>query len=460
MKRTVLVFLFMLCLVNIRSKNVIDSDSILYPSVNTPTDKIIGLSTIWSEIKYNFVNIDRIDFNIDSLYEITLPKVLSTTNDLDYYDELKNFLGAFNDGHTELLTTYNWNAYNDYTPAGIIEIDKKFYISSIRKNAALDSTLLGAEIIEIENMPTSEYVKKRVLPTISASTESHRWYQAPLKLQQGRKGTFLTGRIRKRDGSISDFSIPRNGETTRTDKDEYWGALSQNKRSPNIDLKWSGDIAILEINAFYPETIITKIDSLAAIIKDNAKGLIIDLRRNGGGSSNVAFHLQKYITRNSDKFLSFGAQMRINDSYGRSQGNYRGEYRDFYLGKAYKTVTPDTIKIEESIQRFSCPIVILIGRYTFSAAEDFLINLYEVPNRPLLIGEATGGSTGAPLVVNLPNNGIARICAVRMLYPYSLKPFANEGIQPDIVIKQNIDDYLNNQDVVLEKAIDVLKDKK
>ena len=105
----------------------------------------------------------------------------------------------------------------------------------------------------------------------------------------------------------------------------------------------------------------------------------------------------------------------------------------------------------------ACPAAILIGRFTFSAAEDFLVNLYEQPGRPVLIGEETGGSTGSPLVVNgLPGGGYARICTRRICYPVSYKRFVNQGVKPDVEVSQTIEDYLQGKDVVLEKAIDEL----
>jgi len=114
--------------------------------------------------------------------------------------------------------------------------------------------------------------------------------------------------------------------------------------------------------------------------------------------------------------------------------------------------------VEKSFNRIKCPVVILIGKLSFSACEDFLVNIYEVPDRPLLIGETTGGSTGAPLVLfKLPNETIARICTLRILYPYSMKPFVNKGISPDIEIKETIEDYINGNDVCLNRAIQSLK---
>jgi C-terminal processing protease CtpA/Prc len=119
---------------------------------------------------------------------------------------------------------------------------------------------------------------------------------------------------------------------------------------------------------------------------------------------------------------------------------------------------PDTIFISDSLKRISCPTAILIGRYTFSAAEDFLVNIFEVPDRPLLIGEPTGGSTGSPLVVQgLPGGGYARICTRRICFPISEKRFVNSGIKPDIEVKQTIEDFLHSRDMALERAIKELK---
>lgn len=460
-KIILLLFLIAFSSINAKNENGDNLHSVKYPQKNTTQDKLFGLSKIWSEIKYNFVNIDQTKFDIDSLYYATIPKVIATTNDPDYYDELQKFMAFFNDGHTQLIETgYAWNDINDYIPCGLIDINDKIYFSDVRENSGLDSTLIGAEIIEIEGVPTKKYINEYIYPTISASTDAHRWFQAVTKIQGGRKGTYFKGKAKKINGAVISFSIPRNGETTRTPNDKYrlW-ATNPNKHSTGrISLNWNGNIAILDIRAFYPESIISKIDSLATLINNKASGLIIDLRHNGGGTTSVAEHLQKYLN-NGSYFLTFGSQQRINDSYGRSQGNYRDEYKDFFLGKAYKTNAPDTVFVEKSISPFKCPVIILIGTYTFSAAEDFLINIYEVPGRPLIIGEPTGGSTGAPLMVPLPHDAMARICSIRMLYPYSKKAFVGKGIQPDIIIKQNTTDYIKGKDVVMESALSHLKER-
>jgi len=385
-----------------------------FPNTISIEDKLYTLSILWSEIKYNFVNIDRIDFDADSLYKETIPAILASSNDIEYNNILERFICSFGDAHTQFLgESYNWNEYFDYIPCRVSEFNDEFYFTSIRKSSGIDSTLLGAKIVEIEGDPVLQYIEKNYFPYIASSTYEHKLFLAKSKIGQGVKLTYFNGKALKRDGTLVDFSIQRNGETFRTKNDQYWELKETNRvRAGAIRLDWNNNIAILKINTFR-EQVIPEMDSLMNIIINRADGLIIDLRRNGGGSTETAWQLQKYLTK-GDFFLSFGSQTRINNGYGKSQGNYRKEYEDFYFGQAYTSFPQDTIYVEKSLKRIECPVVILIGIYTFSACEDFLVNIYELPDRPVLIGEKTAGSTGAPLVLySLPNEPLARISTLR-----------------------------------------------
>lgn len=438
--------------------NVIEADSL--PKVNTPEDKIVGLSRVWSEIKYNFVNIDQLDFDIDSLYIQTIPRVINTTNDIEYYDELERMMAKFKDGHTNIVRrSYTNSEYVNDIPGTITEIEGKYYFTSLMKNVGVDSMLLGAEIKEVSGMPVIEYMELNCLPQCCASTERSRWRSALSKLHMGPVGSFLEGRAQTSEGKIVDFKLQYNWETISSDDDDYWflawGIFPPRER---ISVQWYDSVARVTIKDF-KDDMGDMLDSVMAdLYTANPHGVIIDLRFNGGGETDVAWKLQMY-TYDSDTIHSFGYQTRINEGYGRAQGNYREEYEDFYTGRAYKTVEPEIVIRDKSIKPLKCPIVFLIGVRSFSACEDLLVNMYELPNRPLFIGEETGGSSGAPLVVELPHGALIRICTLRELFPFSKKPFLNKGIIPDITITTNLDNIKQKRDVALNKAITLLTDK-
>ncbi len=427
------------------------------PNKITDEEKLYWLSQIWSEIKYNFVNIDQLDFDLDSLYKTLIPEVLSSTNDYEYYQVLKKFTATLNDGHSQVSDRGQFYAFSDYIPISLQDFNEKIYITHVRKDINLDSTWIGAELIEIEGIPTVNYLKEYVFPYISASTKQHLWMQSVYKIQSGFKNKLFKGTIRKVDGTIEKIELKRNGEATRTPDDEYWGPVRNYSREI-VSLSWVDDnIALISFNRFSPEDkAIKEFDAIAGKIS-NAKGVIIDLRKNGGGSTGVAWHLQKYLTKKKS-FLNYAWETRISDGVRKANGNWKEEYKDYFLNKALRFEKPEVISVPDTLKRIKCATTILVGRYTFSAAEDFLVNIFEVPDRPKIIGEETGGSTGSPLVVSgLPSGGYARICTRRICYPISKKRFVNSGVKPDIEVKQTINDYLNGIDVVLERAIEEMK---
>lgn len=428
-------------------------------SVNSLEDKVYALRLLWSEIKYNFVNLDRLDFDVDSLYRETMRRVVVTENDEAYYRELDQFLATFNDGHTQMCAIPDSDRRNvDYPQYGTRLFGDKFYFITYRLNSDTDPRLLGAEVIEIEGVPAMEYAEKNVMPGITASTDKYRRNLSGLYLLNGAVGTYIKGKALRPDGEIIEFNVIRDGEKTRTPEEQYWMPESKGKKSRGaIQCDWVDDIAVLTINRFRPEEMSGKIDSVMTLIKSRQPaGLIIDLRGNGGGSTDVAIRLQTHLT-NLDSMRMFGSQTRNNLGYGRAQGNYRKEYEDYFKYRSYETFPAEVIARDKGVEPVQCPVVVLIGPYSFSACEDFLVNIYEMPDRPLLIGEETAGSTGAPLVIQLPHEAVARICTLRILYPYSLEPFVNKGVQPDIKIEPTLEDYFSGTDPVMAKALDVLE---
>jgi len=450
----------------LKFKIVVNSNDTVYteiigvkdlPNKISTDNKIYWLSQIWSETKYNFVNIDKLKFNLDSLYKSFIPVVKATNNDYDYYRELERFMANLHDGHSEISAGGQFRSFTDYIPLSLQDFDKRIYITSVRKIPTLDSTWIGAELIEIDGISTIKYLETKIFPFISASTEQHLWMQGIHNLQGGLRDQSFKGKIRKRDDKVFNIELQRNGEATRTDNDQYWGPRYSYSRNI-VDFKWlKGNIAFVSFNRFSPENIAIK--EFDAIAKElyKAKGVIIDLRNNGGGSTGVAIHLQKYLTKGK-YFLNYAWETRTNDAVRKANGNWKDEYKNYFLNQAYRFEKGDTVLVPDTLKRITCPTAILIGRFTFSAAEDFLVNLYEAPNRPILIGEETGGSTGSPLVVpDLPGGGYARICTRRICYPQSEKRFVNCGVKPDVEVKQTIDDYLQMKDLVLERAIKEIK---
>jgi C-terminal processing protease CtpA/Prc len=417
-------------------------------------DKLYALSLFWSEAKYNFAFIDKLNFDLDSLYRTYIPKILATTNDYEFYEVMGLFAGSFHDGHTQVYYSEG-SAYTDYVPMLARYFDDELRIIHVKENMAATFPV-GSTIIEINGLKTEEYMKKYIEPYIDSDFKpTVQRLSASLLLSAKLVSDTLTIKYRMPDGKIRTNPLVRDGHSREGEPST--GHQSSYSSQP-VEVSWKDDdIAVLAFNTFNDRNgeLITLFDKLKDTLY-SAKGIVIDLRNNRGGGTSVAWHLLQYLIKD-DYFLNFAWQTRTNDGVKKAQGNFRKEYEDYYKNAAYRTVPADTIYIPDSIKRFDVPIVVLFSTMTVSAAEDFLIILYERPDRPLFIGQPSFGSTGSPLVVwGFPDNGFARVCARRVLFPYSMKPFT-EGIQPDIPVNYTFDEFVSGKDKDMEVAVEELK---
>jgi len=434
------------------------------PNTISVVDKVYFLSYFWSEVRYNFVFLDQLDFCWDSLYRATIPKVMATENDFEFYRVLERFAASLRDGHTEISAGWQFFEYMDYVPFRGRFIGNDFFIVTVTKPH--DEILPpGSRVIEVNGLPLKEYMEKKIHPYINSRSPSTIRFRAASRIFAN---NLIADSVRLRfvtPNNQTKFHVfARDGEATRTPDEVFAGVLPQWPHQA-MSLSWeNGNIAHLAINTFnFNAERTAMLDSLLDEVS-TAEGLIIDLRFNGGGSTRVAFQLLERIAK-QDYFLGLGYQTRVNDGVRRANGNWIERYQDYFLDRAFRTHLPDTIRIPDTVKKFDMPIIILISEFTFSAAEDFLIMLYEMENRPLLVGTPTGGSTGSPLVIgtgmigeNFPGGGRARICTRRVLFPRSLKPFSN-SIIPDILVEfKSIEEYLLGNDKVLDTALEMMKE--
>ena len=116
--------------------------------------------------------------------------------------------------------------------------------------------------------------------------------------------------------------------------------------------------------------------------------------------------------------------------------------------------TPETIQPGKG-DKIGVPVAVLIGHGTASAAEDFLIALDSI-QRAVFVGQKTFGSTGQPLIVDLPGGGSARVCTKKDTYPDG-REFVGFGVSPHVPVEPTVEDILVGRDATLEKGIEVLR---
>lgn len=436
------------------------------PKTLSSEDKVYGLSKFWSEVNYNFIYLDKVDrANWDSTYKSLITAVQKTENDYQYYRLLQKFCALLKDGHTnvyfpetkgyETMTTM----FGDYR-LFLTNIDGKAIV--VRTNLSKKQEIpIGSEIIEVNGKPTQQYIKDNVSPYISSSTDYVLQDWSIARLLTGFEGDKYNLKIKKPNGDVISVALTH----AQTKEKEVFPEFEKNVDL--LEFKWyPNQIAYVGLHSFGDE----RIDSLfIAKLPElyKAKGLIIDLRYNGGGSTNIGVEILEYLTNDTILYGSKNTTRLHMPSY-KAWGKYRTptdttnnefakkallSYQDkYYYEFEYEA---DTVKLKA--KRIVVPTTILMGHSTASAAEDFLI--YADKQRHMTkIGENSCGSTGQPFSFDLPGGGSARICTKKDTYPDG-REFVGVGVKPDIVVRETVNDYLQKKDPVLAKALEYLKTK-
>lgn len=435
------------------------------PNTISKNEKVYGLSKFWQEVNYNFVYLNKIDREKwKNDYKDLISEVQETKNDYEYYRLLQKFCASLKDGHTNVYfpDTVRNSLYNTYFGSYrlfMTNIDDKAIVT--RTNLSKKDVIpVGSEIIKVNGEDTKTYLKNEVIPYIASSTDYILMDKAVWNMFRAPKGTSFQVTFKLPDGTVKELTLTHN----ETLEKEVYPAFEDNEL---FQLKWiDEEIAYIALNSFGDP----KIDTLFINVLPElyrAKKLIIDLRKNGGGSTNIGLEILQYLTNDS---LLYGSrnQSRLHIPSFKAWGKWTEEkdtignpfrkqaylsYRDDY----YHTFPYEAEPININAKRLVVPTAILIGHQTASAAEDFLIYASN-QDHIIKIGEPTYGSTGQPMLFDLPGGGSARVCTKKDTYPDGTE-FVGYGIKPDMLIKRSVEDYLTGNDPVLEKATFYLSNK-
>lgn len=434
------------------------------PNELTNDEKIYGLSKFWQEVNYNFVYLNKIDkTEWNNQYKKLITEVQNTANDYEYYRLLQKFCATLNDGHTNVWFPKKIQDKILNTDFGefkfiLSNIDGKAIITKVNKSK-LSELPIGTEIIKVNGIPTKEYVNQNVKPYISSSTQ-HILNDLSIKyMLEGFIGSKFKLELRLPNGKIKTINL--------THKESAEQELYPEEKNELFEFKWINDeIAYIALNSFSSWEIMDLFSEKFQEIQ-KAKKLIIDLRKNGGGEGNIGREIIKYLT-NDTILYSSKSKSRLHiptykawGKYTKAQDTLRGDWQkqsylsyqdEFYYNFPYEPYSTSNL----DITRIELPTAILIGHNTASAAEDFLIYADNQENMTK-IGEPTFGSTGQPMIFEIGNGSFARVCTRKDTYPDG-REFVGFGIKPDIEIKTTLKDYMENNDPVLEKAIEYLNE--
>ena len=410
--------------------------------------KLYELSVIWKELSYNFANMDNCQgLDIDSLYQVYIPIVQNTKNDIEYCRSINRFMANFNNGHTHV---YNYprylNAELGWFFINTIYENGKIIISNFEKKYA-DKLNVGDEICTINGIKAMDYFQKYIIPYVPASNEEYKIHDAMFaqddihttykdeKMVLGIK----TSKGIKKVTIYADLYIDNFQENM-----QKRGLQSMTLENTNYYLFVMDTVASFAYirmgtgcNQFLQHFFADKYPEITTV-----KNLIVDMSANRGGSSQFtefAIHslldkdtIYRYkekskVHKASDRGY-IAMMLRMNPDFEQYPEEIREEIRQkgmTFQEDSYLLVYENPVASQE---RYKGKIYVITSKRTISAAEDFVLKLSQDKNITFL-GEKTAGAMGNMYPISLPS-GLEIIMSIKKTYDYQDRNVSS-GIFPD-----------------------------
>ena len=238
---------------------------------------------------------------------------------------------------------------------------------------------------------------------------------------QGKDSSYVVSKIKGEAGTKVTITVVREGATDPIDIE----VERQKIESPTVEYQMlDNDMAYIQITEFDLVTTDQFEEAYKQAQTDGMKGLILDLRSNPGGNLSTVCDIARMI-------LPKGLIVYTEDKYGK-----REEYTC------------------DGANQIKVPLVVLTNGYSASASE-ILAGAVKDYGIGTLVGTTTYGKGIVQKVINLSDGS-----AVKLTVSNYFTPNGNNihkiGIDPDVEVEFDAEQYKNGVDNQLEKAKEVL----
>ncbi len=360
--------------------------------VNLPdgTKETVNMGVFWDT--WNILSSDYVD-----------PHKLQTEQMI--YGAVKGMVAALEDPYTVFMTPKENREFQDILEGHLEGIGAELtlregmlmVISPLKGSPAQKAGLQPEDVIYMINDETTE----------SMSLE-----EAVMKIR-GEKGSEVKlGILRKGASDPIEMSIVR-------------GDINVN----SVEWEMKDGIALLTINQFGDTTKVEFSKAVSEILTQKAKGVVLDLRFNGGGYLDGAVDIVSEFLE-KDKVVTI---------------KKRNPEKD------------ETIFANGQARMLNVPLVVLINKGSASASE-IVAGAIQDHKRGTLVGEQSFGKGTVQEVDNLVGGASLRITIAKWFTPND-QNITETGITPDVAVERTPEDFDAGKDPQLEKALEILKTK-
>ena len=444
---------------------------------------------------YWYIPKQELEHKFDSLKQ-TLNEPLTP---LQFYFKLQPVIAGIREGHLSLRMPRK-----KFTKKEIKNLEHKkglfsrfeYYISNdqmyiIQNNDSIENIQPGTEILSINNVPVSDYIKKyrSLISSDGYNTTFQPYFLKDLffnyytaenglsdkatieTLYEGEKHTYTLSRESK-----SDTDVEKDKEMKKRTEDKKLNDYVAASNSYNRSFKFldkDSTIAYIKVKSFsreYSEEFYKK--TFSKIKSAKASYLIIDVRNNYGGSLYEINNLYSYLT---DKPFTLIKPSQVTSRDVPLRTNYFRKstplefafksiaYPSYFFAQAFSTYTKDgkvfyKMKADKPTkpnkEAFNGKVFVLINGGSFSASSIITAKLKN-DKRATLVGEETGGANDGTVAgfysyQKLPNSEIRFPIGLLLVQPDISFSDSKKGVVPDVVVHESMQDIIDRKDPQLD----------
>lgn len=384
---------------------------------------ILALFRYWNAINYFYPYKYLTDKKWNTILKEYIPVFLKVKDELGYELAILKLISEINDSHANVVKggdkISKW--YGNYQSTLIVKfIENKLVVTDFYNPDLNTSKLeIGDVILEINNESVDDIVTK-LTPYTSASNK-------PTLLRK------IASNILRSSSSSINIKLKRsNGEETVVLNLYKSKELKREEWAKKI---MSNTYRIIDENIGYIPAVSVKEGEVKSIMKSfkNTKGIIIDLRYYPN-TTDLLYKLVPYLVSSKKQYVKF------------SKGNVNnpGEF-----------VFSEPLKFSKNKNYYKGKIVVLVNEDSQSLAE-YMTMAYQIGHNTTVLGSQTAGADGDVSYLDLPGGIKTVITGIGVYYPNGNET-QRIGIKPNITVRSTINDIKNNKDILLDKAIELIK---
>ena len=397
--------------------------------------------------------------DFDTLAASLESQITDKTSYTQYYLLLRQWASAFHDGHVNVMATADMTGLEVYTSPVRVEVlapatdHEKIIIVAV--DAGTDGVKVGDEIMSVNGVNAHDALSAVVATSASGSTERMRRFFGAKRLvdvigiENG--SAPLTLSLASPDGTAKTVSLRRNIEIDAKPQVNPLAAASATEATGATNISATilpGGIGYLRIDGFGGAQDEFLFDQMMDRLADT-QGLILDLRKNGGGDLSGDRILARLAKANITRYKR---SARISDYLMASRPDI---FSIPHAVDAPFTDWLDLVVTANTAKTYSKPVVAMISPNCFSACDTFSAAL-KGNHLAKFLGEATGGGTGTPLVFDLPVSPLQfRYGVIRGQTPAG-DLIEGIGTSPDVYMEPTLADRINHTDSQLVKAVEMI----